>query len=628
MSRPVVLQDGSGVVVTVPGIGHMLVFGETVPTNGSKDYATGCMFIQTDGGANTALWRNEGTSSSSSFVAVTTGQPLDATLTSLAALDFTGNALKNVRVNAGETAFELAAGGGGGLTNFTDTLADAAPNDVVPVAALSAYGVAADIDIAIVPKGYGAITAQIADGTAAGGDKRGEQAVDFQMYRAASTQVASGTRSVVAGGHNNTSSYTYSVVSGGYGNIAGGDSATVGGGKTNTAGNTYSTVGGGLGNTASGLHSVASGGHGNTASGNRSLVVGGYSNTASGLYSIVGGGNNNTASGIGSTIVSGNSNAASATRSVVVGGDSNTSGGSNSFVGCGSANTASGANSCVSGGSGNTASGELSFIGGGYSNTASGNYGVVSGGKSHTASGDYGVVAGGAYNTASGNYSTVNGGDANTASGYRSTVSGGNNNTANSLGSTVSGGRQNLASSNDTAIGGGRFNTASGSFSVVSGGYQATTRGITGMSAIASGQFAAQGDSQEGGYRLRKQTTDATANVSLTADAGAQSGTNQVILPNNSTYVVRGIAVAREPATGDSKTWEFSAGIRRGANAAATAMIAACTPTVIAQDAGAAAWALDVSADTTNGGLQVRATGEAAHTIQWVASIWTCETVG
>jgi hypothetical protein len=41
-------------------------------------------------------------------------QPLDAQLTDLAALNYAGNGTKVVRVNAGETAFELAAAAGGG----------------------------------------------------------------------------------------------------------------------------------------------------------------------------------------------------------------------------------------------------------------------------------------------------------------------------------------------------------------------------------------------------------------------------------------------------------------------------------------------------------------------------------
>jgi hypothetical protein len=46
-------------------------------------------------------------------------QPLDTQLTDLAGLVYAGNALKVVRVNAGATGWELAAGGGGGGTTIT-----------------------------------------------------------------------------------------------------------------------------------------------------------------------------------------------------------------------------------------------------------------------------------------------------------------------------------------------------------------------------------------------------------------------------------------------------------------------------------------------------------------------------
>ena len=42
-------------------------------------------------------------------------------------------------------------------------------------------------------------------------------------------------------------------------------------------------------------------------------------------------------------------------------------------------------------------------------------------------------------------------------------------------------------------------------------------------------------------------------------------------------------------------------------------------------DAGAAGWTLTLSADTTNGGLAVTATGEANKTIRWVARVLSVE---
>lgn len=48
-----------------------LAYGTTVPADGSLGYATGCLFLHTDGGAGTALYCNEGTAASSDFDAVT-----------------------------------------------------------------------------------------------------------------------------------------------------------------------------------------------------------------------------------------------------------------------------------------------------------------------------------------------------------------------------------------------------------------------------------------------------------------------------------------------------------------------------------------------------------------------------
>ena len=55
-------------------------------------------------------------------------QASDAQLTSVAGLSYTGNALKVMRVNAGETDFELATISTGGATTALDNLASVAIN--------------------------------------------------------------------------------------------------------------------------------------------------------------------------------------------------------------------------------------------------------------------------------------------------------------------------------------------------------------------------------------------------------------------------------------------------------------------------------------------------------------------
>lgn len=150
---------------------------------------------------------------------------------------------------------------------------------------------------------------------------------------------------------------------------------------------------------------------------------------------------------------------------------------------------------------------------------------------------------------------------------------------------------------------------------------------IEGSTVVAYGRFYANGDAQRGSYIQHVETTDATP-TPISADGNAPGATTVLVLSNNASIDFSGRLLAREPATGDTKSWKFEGAIRRGANAAATALVAAVTPGVVAADAGAAAWTAAVTSDTTLGALKVSVTGEVAKTIQWVASLDTLETVG
>lgn len=139
----------------------------------------------------------------------------------------------------GSVAFEAPAGGGGigGSTGSTDNAilradgtggstlqsADwimpdnytASPNATVNVCALEATGATTNVAVAIVPKGTGAVMFSVPDGTAAGGDARGANAIDLQAYRTAASQVASAIQSTVVGNRNLASgSYSAAVGSG------------------------------------------------------------------------------------------------------------------------------------------------------------------------------------------------------------------------------------------------------------------------------------------------------------------------------------------------------------------------------------------------------------------------------
>jgi hypothetical protein len=261
------------------------------------------------------------------------------------------------------------------------------------------------------------------------------------------------------------------------------------------------------------------------------------------------------------------------------------------------------------------------------SSGAANSYSAVVGGGSNTASGTFSFIGGGNSNTASNTNTAVVGGNGNTASGSSAVAVGGDSNTASGFDSIVVGGSGNFANQSFSAVVGGTSNQAIAQLSSVFGGANGSTRSIQGYTVFPASNAPVNtgaGNQQLATLLLGRQTTDATATV-LRSNTSAASTTNQVILPNNSAYTFQGTCIANVTAGGTTSGWKFEGVIKRGANAASTTLVAAVTPTVIAQDAGASTWVLAITADTTNGGIAVTVTGAAATTIRWVAKIETTE---
>jgi hypothetical protein len=179
----------------------------------------------------------------------------------------------------------------------------------------------------------------------------------------------------------------------------------------------------------------------------------------------------------------------------------------------------------------------------------------------------------------------------------------------------------------------GRTSTASGVDSLAIGldalasGSNSTAIGLGaiaqqyGKFAFASGYFSFR-DAQNGMLVIRASTTNATA-TALSSNGSTAGNANQVILPNNSAYAFSGIIVARRQAAGgtESAAWKVEGLIRREANAASTTLVFSMVTAI----SNLPLWTLALSADTTNGGLKVEATGAAATNIRWVATIQTSE---
>jgi hypothetical protein len=205
------------------------------------------------------------------------------------------------------------------------------------------------------------------------------------------------------------------------------------------------------------------------------------------------------------------------------------------------------------------------------------------------------------------------------ATGGTGPVAIGNNNKASGGYSTSIGGYSNIGSANWSMALGGRSCTAAYDYSIAYG-YVGTPNAI---GKVAFGHAAGIGAGIGWGtLNLYRATTDATPTI-LTSDNTAAGSTNQLVLPINSAYTFSIMVVARQSAAGGtaSAAWKIEGLIRQEGTAASTTLVNYIT-TVISNVPG---WTIAVSADTTNGGLAITATGAAATNIRWVATAQTSE---
>jgi hypothetical protein len=256
-------------------------------TSGDENVSVGrdALYDVTTGSDNTAIGFNTGRG-------ITTGSNntiLGANVTGLSS-SLANNVI--IADGSGNQRVVVDASGNVGLNNGTST--------TQATSVIRSLGT--NSGIALVPNGTGAITADVPDGTATGGNARGTNAVDFQTSRTTNTNVASGNFSTISGGQSNRASGPHASVIGGEGNSSNGFHSVTGG-LNNTASSERSVAIGNQ-NNSSGFGAVISIGNNNTASGTNSVSIGSSNNTSaqSGLSF----GANNTVSGVGSIAIGAN----------------------------------------------------------------------------------------------------------------------------------------------------------------------------------------------------------------------------------------------------------------------------------------------------------------------------------
>jgi hypothetical protein len=183
--------------------------------------------------------------------------------------------------DGGNETLTIAAAGG--VTGFTGSQTDTSPNNTVNASRLLVDATSTNADFVVQPKGTGALLAQLPDATATGGNKRGASAVDLQRLRTTNTQVASGLRSVIIGGQNNTASGADAVAIGNSNSISGTEAVAIGFSNTVAFGTGVII---GNSNTCS-SEAIAMGWFNNMNRGSRNILIGSNARSTSSTGAII-----------------------------------------------------------------------------------------------------------------------------------------------------------------------------------------------------------------------------------------------------------------------------------------------------------------------------------------------------
>lgn len=166
---------------------------------------------------------------------------------------------------------------------------------------------------------------------------------------------------------------------------------------------------------------------------------------------------------------------------------------------------------------------------------------------------------------------------------------------------------------NSVAVGSGAAASATNSVAQGAG----TSASIYATQVYGNGSFATAGDAQTVTGVLRNITTTATV-TELFLDGTA--GTQRLVLPNNSNWTFSVVISARRTdAVGGAAGYKFEGVIRKDTTSASTTFTGSPAKTVLGETN--VGWDASLTADTTNGALVVKVTGEASKTIRWVATV-------
>ena len=168
---------------------------------------------------------------------------------------------------------------------------------------------------------------------------------------------------------------------------------------------------------------------------------------------------------------------------------------------------------------------------------------------------------------------------------------------------------------------------ADGAVQYASAGFLAGATGVftNGSDLRVQGPLLTGSTNTRCGLYVVHKLTQSAALEKLTTDGQAVTGSNQVVLPDNATYLFDILVSAqREDAIGERAAFRFEGVAFRNTGAATVdILIGGVSKTSISKSE--VPWDVSVATDTTNGAISIQVTGESAKSIRWVAAVKTVE---
>jgi len=174
---------------------------------------------------------------------------------------------------------------------------------------------------------------------------------------------------------------------------------------------------------------------------------------------------------------------------------------------------------------------------------------------------------------------------------------------------------------NSIALGEGAGTASTAPDSLAIGQYSVAR--IQGGVVQASGRFLTNGDAQTGRYLLRGVSTDGTQDgTELLVDGNG--GSVRLTLIDNSTWTFKITVTAHRKDLDDTRAGYTAAGVIYRTSGAINTFIQGSVNKVVLAESHPAL-DINIDADTANGSLRVRVTGQLGKQIRWVALVETVE---